>query len=125
MVDQLNEVSLKLTRGEGAVAKLLNDPQIYDAVNDIIIGVNESRILRWLIRNRQKKGLETRYDDTRKEMQEEGVKPPPLDAGPDTTETPPEETPPQEPTPTPTPEATPPPPIPRGDAFPSWPTTSW
>jgi phospholipid/cholesterol/gamma-HCH transport system substrate-binding protein len=114
MVDQLNEVSLKLTRGEGAVAKLLNDPQIYDAVNDIVIGVNESRILRWLIRNRQKKGLEKRYDDTRKEMQEEGATPPPLDAGPDTTETP-EETPPAEAvpetTPPPEPETTPPPPV--------------
>lgn len=114
MVDHLNEVSLKLTRGEGAVAKLLNDPQIYDAVNDIIIGVNESRILRWLIRNRQKKGLEKRYDDTRKEMQEQGVKPPPLDAGPDNmpAETPPPaetvETPAE--TPSATPEPTPPPP---------------
>jgi phospholipid/cholesterol/gamma-HCH transport system substrate-binding protein len=112
MVDQLNEVSLKLTHGEGAVAKLLNDPQIYDAVNDIVIGVNESRLLRWLIRNRQKKGIEKRYDDTRKEMQEEGQIPPPLPpdtAGPDNM---PGETPPQEstPTPTPTPEATPPPP---------------
>jgi phospholipid/cholesterol/gamma-HCH transport system substrate-binding protein len=118
MVDQLNEVSLKLTRGEGAVAKLLNDPQIYDAVNDIIIGVNESRILRWLIRNRQKKGLETRYDDTRKEMKEQGVTPPPLDAGPDIpAETPPAETPPPaqsetpvEETPVVAPETTPPPP---------------
>jgi phospholipid/cholesterol/gamma-HCH transport system substrate-binding protein len=133
MVDQLNEASLKLTRGEGAVAKLLNDPRIYDAVNDIIIGVNESRILRWLIRNRQKQGIEKRYDDTRKEMQEEGRTPPPLDAGPDlTTETPPStlETPPetQEDTPPPvesTPPPTDPPPASRGEAFPSWPTTSW
>lgn len=110
MVDQLNEVSLKLTRGEGAVAKLLNDPQIYDAVNDIVIGVNESRILRWLIRNRQKKGIEKRYDDTRKEMLEEGQTPPPLDAGPDIpAETPPPAEPVEE-TPVPTPEATPPPP---------------
>jgi phospholipid/cholesterol/gamma-HCH transport system substrate-binding protein len=115
MVDQLNEVSLKLTHGEGAVAKLLNDPQIYDAVNDIIIGVNESRILRWLIRNRQNKGVHKRYDDTRKEMREEGQTPPPLDSGPDlTTETPQETPPPVEPTP--------PPPAFRGDA---WPTTSW
>ncbi|HEX3127151.1 MAG TPA: MlaD family protein [Thermoanaerobaculia bacterium] len=110
VVDQLDEVSQKLSRGDGTVAKLLNDPQIYDAVNDIIIGVNESRILRWLIRNRQKKGIERRYDDTRKEMQEEGRTPPPLDAGPDTTETPPPPVPEATPEPTPTPEATPPPP---------------
>jgi phospholipid/cholesterol/gamma-HCH transport system substrate-binding protein len=105
IVDRLNEVSLKLTRGEGAAAKLLNDPQIYDAVNDIILGVNESRILRWLIRNRQKKGLERRYDDTRREMEESGQTLPPLDRGPDAS---PEETPPSPPE---TPAATPPPPV--------------
>ncbi|MES1243668.1 MAG: MlaD family protein [Acidobacteriota bacterium] len=124
MVDRLDEVSLKLTRGEGSVAKLLNDPQIYDAVNDIIIGVNESRILRWLIRNRQKKGIEKRYGDTRQEMKEQGQAPPPLDSGPDAMpeETPPPavETPAPAPTPEPpSPETTPPPPAFRGDAFPS------
>jgi hypothetical protein len=32
-------------------------------VQDVIIGVEESRLLRWLIRNRQKKGIETRYEE--------------------------------------------------------------
>ena len=41
---------------------LINDPSVYQAVNDIIVGVNESSLLRWLIRNRQKKGIEQRYD---------------------------------------------------------------
>jgi phospholipid/cholesterol/gamma-HCH transport system substrate-binding protein len=121
VVDRLNEVSLKLSRGEGTVPKLLNDPQIYDAVNDVIIGVNESRLLRWLIRNRQKTGIEKRYEDRRREMEKTGQTPPPLDRGPDvvpeetppppaTMETPalPEETPP--PAGEPQPEATPPPP---------------
>jgi phospholipid/cholesterol/gamma-HCH transport system substrate-binding protein len=115
VVDRLNEISLKLSRGEGTVPKLLNDPQIYDAVNDVIIGVNESRLLRWLIRNRQKKGIEKRYKDTRKEMEEAGQAPPPLDRGPDVA---PEETPPVPETPEDTPppaaepqaETTPPPP---------------
>jgi phospholipid/cholesterol/gamma-HCH transport system substrate-binding protein len=89
IVNRLNEISLKLSRGEGTAAKLINDPQIYDAVNDVIIGINESRILRWLIRNRQKKGIEKRYEDTRKSLQEQGITPPPLDQGPDATEEPP------------------------------------
>jgi phospholipid/cholesterol/gamma-HCH transport system substrate-binding protein len=121
LVDQLNEVSLKLDRGDGTAAKLLNDPQVYDAVNDIVIGVNESRLLRWLIRNRQKKGLQKRYDDTRKEMKKEGLTPPPLPpdtAGPDLA--------PSTPAPPASPEETPPPPpIFRGEATQSWPTTSW
>jgi phospholipid/cholesterol/gamma-HCH transport system substrate-binding protein len=131
LVDQLNEVSLKLDRGDGTAAKLLNDPQVYDAVNDVVIGVNESRLLRWLIRNRQKKGIQKRYDDTRKEMKEEGRTPPPLPpdtAGPDLApSTPaPEVTPVDTPPPPAAPEETPPPPPTfRGEATQSWPTTSW
>ncbi|HEX5760847.1 MAG TPA: MlaD family protein [Thermoanaerobaculia bacterium] len=62
-VRTLNEVADKLNRGEGAAARLINDPQIYDAVNDILIGVDESPLLRWLVRSRQKKGIEKRYQD--------------------------------------------------------------
>lgn len=78
-VRNLNEVSAKLDKGNGSAAKLINDPQIYDAVNDVLVGVNQSRMLRWLIRNRQKKGIEKRYDDTRKTIEESGGKPEPLD----------------------------------------------
>ena len=89
-VERLNEVSREaLDRGTARRRKLINDPQIYDAVNDIIVGVNESRILRWLIRNRQKKGIEKRYDDTKKAIEEAGGTPAPLDKLPET----PEETP--------------------------------
>src|SRR3954451_4978869 len=82
-VKNLNEVSAKLNHGDGTAAKLINDPQIYDAVNDIVVGVNESRVLRWLIRNRQQKGIEKRYDDTTKEIEQSGGKPEPLDTLPE------------------------------------------
>src|SRR6185295_3563368 len=85
IVERLNSVADKLDRGEGSAAKLINDPQIYDAVNDVIIGINESRMLRWLIRNRQKKGIEKRYEDTKKAIEEQGGTVEPLDAGPDAT----------------------------------------
>ena len=62
IVHDLSAVAAKLDRGEGSAAKLINDPQIYEAVNDIIVGVKESKMLRWLIRNRQKKGIKTRYE---------------------------------------------------------------
>ena len=87
-VKNLNEVSAKLDRGDGTAAKLINDPKIYDAVNDIVVGVNQSRVLRWLIRNRQQKGIEKRYDDSKKATERSGGTPEPLDKGP---ETPPEE----------------------------------
>ncbi len=95
IVTRLNELSLKVSEGNGSAAKLINDPQIYDAVNDVIIGVNESRLLRWLIRSRQKKGIERRYKDTKKAMEEQGITPPPLDKQPEAPDAPQaEETPP-------------------------------
>ncbi len=62
IVDRLDSVAAKLDRGKGTAAELINDPKIYDAVNDILVGVNDSRLLRWLIRNRQSTGIKKRYD---------------------------------------------------------------
>ena len=73
-VKNLNEVSAKLDRGDGTAAKLINDPKIYDAVNDIIVGVKDSKMLGWLIRNRQKKGIEIRYNAAQKELAAQGTK---------------------------------------------------
>jgi phospholipid/cholesterol/gamma-HCH transport system substrate-binding protein len=79
LVRNLNEVSAKIDKGNGSAAKLINDPQIYDAVNDIIVGVNQSRVLRWLIRNRQGKGIDKRYEDEKKAIEESGGMPEPLE----------------------------------------------
>lgn len=78
IVDRLGTVSERLTSGEGTAGKLINDPQIYEAVNDVILGINESRILRWLIRNRQKAGIEKRYEDAKGELERQGQPVPPL-----------------------------------------------
>ena len=67
LVTRLNRIAGKLDAGDGSAARLINDPEVYDALNDIIVGVNESRLLRWLIRNRQKAGIEKRYEETRGE----------------------------------------------------------
>lgn len=82
IVEHLDDVSVKLSEGKGTAAQLINDPKVYDAVNDIIVGVNESRFLRWLIRNRQKKGIEKRYEGAKREMERQGITPPPLDEPP-------------------------------------------
>jgi phospholipid/cholesterol/gamma-HCH transport system substrate-binding protein len=63
IVDHLDSVATKLDRGKGTAAELINDPKVYDAVNDILVGVNDSRLLRWLIRNRQSAGIKRRYDE--------------------------------------------------------------
>jgi phospholipid/cholesterol/gamma-HCH transport system substrate-binding protein len=62
LVRQLNDTVVKINSGQGTAGKLINDPSVYESINDILIGINESKMLRWLIRNRQEKGIEKRYD---------------------------------------------------------------
>ncbi len=60
LVHQLNDAVGKLNAGQGTAGKLINDPSVYESINDVLIGINESKLLRWLIRNRQERGIEKR-----------------------------------------------------------------
>ena len=62
LVENLNRVAEKLDRGPGAAAQMINDPELYQAMKDIVTGIDESAILKRLIRNRQKKGAEVRLE---------------------------------------------------------------
>jgi len=62
LVHQLNEAVTKLNNGQGTAGKLINDPAVYESINDILIGINESKMLRWLIRDRQQAGIEKRVE---------------------------------------------------------------
>ncbi len=114
IVRDLASVAGKLDRGEGSASKLINDPLIYDAVNDIIVGVKESKMLRWLIRNRQKKGIKTRYQaeggPPLKEAESDGGQAP--EKAPDEAAATVEAAPTPVPTPVPEPLSTPAPPPP-------------
>ena len=61
LVHQLSDAVGKINNGQGTAGKIINDPSVYESINDILIGINESKLLRWLIRNRQEKGIEKRY----------------------------------------------------------------
>jgi phospholipid/cholesterol/gamma-HCH transport system substrate-binding protein len=61
LVHQLNDSVAKLNSGQGTASRLINDPSVYESINDILIGINESKLLRWLIRNRQQSGIDKRY----------------------------------------------------------------
>ena len=63
LVQKLNEAATKLDSGQGTAGKLISDPSLYESVNDILIGINESKLLRWLIRNRQKAGIQKRVQE--------------------------------------------------------------
>jgi hypothetical protein len=65
-VHQLNETVTKLNTGQGTAGKMITDPSVYESINDILIGINESKLLRWLIRNRQQSGIQQRYNQEQK-----------------------------------------------------------
>ncbi|MEM1202422.1 MAG: MlaD family protein [Acidobacteriota bacterium] len=62
-LERLNRLAEKVEGGDGTVARLIEDPAVYEAISDIIVGVEESKLLRWLVRNRQRAGIEKRYRD--------------------------------------------------------------
>lgn len=76
----LNTTVMKINNGEGTAGKILSDPSIYESINDILIGINESKLLRWLIRSRQEKGIEKRVQT------EQSAPPPPPPAASTKTE---------------------------------------
>jgi len=63
--DRLNSIGRKLDDGQGTAGKLINDPSVFDAANRLVVGIDESALLRWLIRNRQKAGIRKEYRDAR------------------------------------------------------------
>lgn len=62
----LANVAAKLDSTDGTAGRLIADPSVADAINDILVGINESKTLRWLIRDRQKSGIQKRYEDAQK-----------------------------------------------------------
>ena len=59
----LDSIGRKLDGGTGTAGKLINDPSVYDAAQRLVVGVDESAILRWLIKDRQKAGIRKEYHD--------------------------------------------------------------
>ena len=66
LVQQLNVTVAKINNGQGTAGKIISDPSLYESINDILIGINESKLLRWLIRNRQQAGIERRVEEREK-----------------------------------------------------------
>jgi phospholipid/cholesterol/gamma-HCH transport system substrate-binding protein len=59
----LDSIARKLDQGEGTAGMLINDPSVFDAAHNLVVGVNESAILRWLLKDRQKAGIKKQYKD--------------------------------------------------------------
>lgn len=74
--EHLDSIARKLDEGEGTAGKLINDPSLFDAANHLAVGVNESAILRWLIKDRQKAGIKKEYHDLKKAAEATPTAPP-------------------------------------------------
>jgi len=59
LVGNLAEISDKVNSGEGTLGALVNDRSLYDGMEDVVVGVNDSKFARWLLRRYQRKGIET------------------------------------------------------------------
>src|SRR5215467_8320137 len=106
LIAQLNDAVKKINAGEGTAGRIISDPSIYESFNDILIGINESKLLRWLIRNRQQKGIEKRYGTEQIAQPTTSTAPPPEVTVTPQASTPPPEVPPIVPVTTTAPPAT-------------------
>ena len=59
----LESITSKMDRGEGTVGALINDPEVYQGLRDVVAGINKSRVGKGVIHHYQKKGIEER-DET-------------------------------------------------------------
>jgi len=57
LLANLAEASAKINRGEGTLGALVNERTLYDGMEDVVAGVNDSKFARWLLRHYQKNGI--------------------------------------------------------------------
>ncbi len=63
-------ITAKIDSGQGTLGGLVNDPQVYLGLRDVILGVEKSSLLKWIINNRIKAGEQERK--AIEEQKEEG-----------------------------------------------------
>jgi phospholipid/cholesterol/gamma-HCH transport system substrate-binding protein len=83
LTTRLNEVSRQLAEGDGTAGRIIQDPAIYESINDVLIGINESAMLRWLVKRSQERGIEKRFDAEQKSGEATNSVTPPTEAVPE------------------------------------------
>jgi phospholipid/cholesterol/gamma-HCH transport system substrate-binding protein len=56
----LSNISVKIDTGYGTAGKLINDPSVYEGLQNVILGMENSSITRWMIDGRRKSGEKER-----------------------------------------------------------------
>ena len=77
MMQHLRSVMKKLDEGEGTAGAFLNDPLLYQDLENVVRGVENSAVTSWFIRNRRKSGEQSQAAEERSaaQAQEGGAAP--------------------------------------------------
>jgi phospholipid/cholesterol/gamma-HCH transport system substrate-binding protein len=59
----LAQITDKINRGEGTLGALVNERTLYDGMEDVVAGVDDSKFARWLLRHYQKKGIKQQSEE--------------------------------------------------------------
>ena len=62
LTHHLRSVMEKIDQGEGAAGAFINDPQLYQDLENVVRGVENSAVTSWFIRNRRKSGEQSQAE---------------------------------------------------------------
>jgi len=63
LTHHLRSVMEKIDQGEGAAGAFINDPQLYQDLENVVRGVENSAVTSWFIRNRRKSGEKSQVEE--------------------------------------------------------------
>ncbi len=65
LLANLAGIASKINSGEGTLGALVTDRSVYDGLEEVVAGVNDSKFARWLMRRYQKKGIKQQEREAR------------------------------------------------------------
>ncbi len=75
LIENLRSATGKIDQGDGTAGALINDPQLYQDVENVVRGVKSSKVLSWFIRNRRKKGEKVQVREVTEEAADDPGEP--------------------------------------------------
>ncbi|MCZ6669622.1 MAG: MlaD family protein [Acidobacteria bacterium] len=67
----MESITEKIDRGQGSVGLLLNSPEVYEGLEDVVAGIRDSKLIRSLIRKYGKKGAKQRIEKVLQDLEEQ------------------------------------------------------
>jgi len=72
VTSDLREITEKLNHGDGTAGAFINDPALYKDLQNIIHGIQKSKMMSWLIRHYREKGEKERMKEEQDKQKSEG-----------------------------------------------------